>query len=174
MGLDMYLNAKKFVRSYKPGVYPGPDYTGPDVDAEAKAQYNGVLEAAGIGSLKIPADQREFGGLTVDARVAYWRKANQIFAWFEREVCEGECENCKEYEVTLDQLRELRDTCKRVLADHELAEALLPTQSGFFFGDTAYDQYYFADLEDTVTMLDKILGNHELAEETDFEYHAWW
>lgn len=60
-----------------------------------------------------------------------------------------------------------------VLKDTSLAEELLPTQSGFFFGSTAYDQYYIEDLKDTVEQINKIL------EEVDFDkseivYHAWW
>lgn len=175
MGLDMYLNAKKYVPSYKRGGPVGPN-VGADVDDEPRARYNGVLEAAGLSSLKLDPEHREYGGLYVQVRVGYWRKANQIFAWFESNVC-GETEgtvNCHEYDVSLEQLKELRDTCLRVLDDHDLAEEELPTQSGFFFGGTEIDDYYFSDLQDTVEMIDKILANPELAQDCDFEYHAWW
>ncbi len=36
----------------------------------------------------------------------------------------------------------LLEVCKQVAADPSKAEELLPTQSGFFFGGTEYDEYY--------------------------------
>ena len=61
----------------------------------------------------------------------------------------------------------------KVISNPEIAEELLPTQSGFFFGSTNYDQWYLDDLEETVEIIDKVL------ETTDFEnehivYSAWW
>lgn len=46
----------------------------------------------------------------------------------------------------------------KVLEDDSMARKLLPTEEGFFFGGTGYDQWYWLDLEDTLTQLDKILG----------------
>lgn len=139
--------------------------------------------------------------------IAYWRKANAIHAWFERNVGDDETiENCRDYYVPKEKLIELRDTCKKVLAlskvatgkvqngsrynnetqnfepifedgeyisNSEIAEELLPSKSGFFFGSTDYDQYYLDDLKDTVEQIDHIL------ETTDFDkeevvYSAWW
>ena len=104
--------------------------------------------------------------------VGYWRKANQIRNWFDTHLSDG-VENCTEKLVTREILHELRDDCLKVLADHSLAEELLPTCSGFFFGSTEYDEYYFEDLKDTVEMVTKIL------QETDWDteeivYYEWW
>jgi hypothetical protein len=44
-----------------------------------------------------------------------------------------------------------------------LAESQLPTQAGFFFGGTEYDESYFEGIQDTIEILQKVL------EETDFE-----
>ena len=93
--------------------------------------------------------------------VGYWRKANAIHKWFVDNVQDG-VDNCAEYVVYKSQLELLRDTCKRVLEDHSLAEELLPTESGFFFGSTEYNKWYFDDLETTVDIIDKVLA------ETDF------
>lgn len=52
----------------------------------------------------------------------------------------------------------------------EIAE-LLPTQSGFFFGSTDYDQWYLDDVKETISIIDKALENTEHCE---FEYYASW
>lgn len=104
--------------------------------------------------------------------VAYWRKANQIREWFNSHLENG-VENCEYVQVSKEDLEQLLEDCKKVLENHDLAEDLLPTSSGCFFGSTAYDEWYFEDLEDTIKMLEKIL------KETDFEnesiyYYEWW
>jgi hypothetical protein len=88
--------------------------------------------------------------------VGYWRKANQIHRWFVQNVQNG-VDDCGEYKVTAEQLIQLYNICNEVLNDHSLAEELLPAQSGFFFGNTNYDDWYFNDLEDTKRIIDEIL-----------------
>lgn len=57
-----------------------------------------------------------------------------------------------------------------VVAQQGLAGDLLPTQGGFFFGNTDYDECYLDDLRETVAMLEPLIGDD--AEE--FYYHASW
>jgi hypothetical protein len=54
----------------------------------------------------------------------------------------------------------------KVIEDSSVAEELLPTQSGFFFGGTCYDEWYIEDLKNTINIIDKIL------KETDFDIYA--
>ena len=66
-----------------------------------------------------------------------------------------------------------KDTYANVLEDPSLAEELLPTQSGYFFGGIMYDEGYVEDLKSTIEQINKVLT------ETDFSryeiiYHAWW
>lgn len=62
-------------------------------------------------------------------------------------------------------MNKVYDTCEgMVLEDASTARRLLPTQEGFFFGSTDYDQYYWEDLESTKAQLEAIL---ETVEETD-------
>lgn len=137
--------------------------------------------------------------------IAYWRKANAIHAWFERNCADGELENCEDYAVSKDDLIKLKADCQavlksaklvykevpvrqydfdkkdyveikktmKVLDDTSVAEELLPTQSGFFFGSTIYDQYYVEDLEYTVKQITEILENTDF-DEWNIVYHAWW
>lgn len=53
----------------------------------------------------------------------------------------------------------------------ECASELLPTEKGFFFGETSYGIWYISDLIKTVLMLEGVLGDEEVA---DYEYEASW
>jgi hypothetical protein len=102
--------------------------------------------------------------------VAYWRKANQIHNWFVQNVQNG-IDECQSSYVSREKLEELLDVCKQVEADNDLASTLLPSASGFFFGGTEYDEWYFKDISNTIVYLTEILED-ELADE--FEYNASW
>ncbi|MFH0767709.1 MAG: hypothetical protein V1920_06420, partial [Bacillota bacterium] len=101
--------------------------------------------------------------------VGYWRKANQIHNWFVQNVQEGE-DDCKEYYVRRDQLEDLLNLVETVLKCPAKAEELLPCQSGFFFGQTIYDQYYFQDLEHTKKILTETLKKPG----DEFSYQSSW
>ena len=49
------------------------------------------------------------------------------------------------------------------IANTDVAKELLPTTSGFFFGSTDYDEWYYNDIEYTVNVIKKVLKT------TDFE-----
>ena len=61
----------------------------------------------------------------------------------------------------------------KVIEDSSVAEELLPTQSGFFYGSTIYDEGYVEDLENTIEQIDKILADTDF-DKYDIVYHAWW
>ena len=50
-----------------------------------------------------------------------------------------------------------------VVANPEVCEETLPTESGFFFGGTQYNEWYIADIKETFEVCCKLLG------ETDFD-----
>mgnify|MGYP006893627881 FL=1 len=66
-------------------------------------------------------------------------------------------DNCGDYYVNKSDLETLLDVCKKVKADHSLAEELLPSASGFFFGNTDYDEWYYNDIDDTISILEGAL-----------------
>jgi hypothetical protein len=88
--------------------------------------------------------------------ITSWRKANAIHKWFVDNVQNG-VDDCGQYKVTKEQLIQLHNVCNDILNDPNLAEQLLPTQSGFFFGNIAYDDWYYNDLRNTVQIIDEIL-----------------
>lgn len=98
-----------------------------------------------------------FDGLSSAKERMYWRKANAIHRWFVENV-QNQNDNCEIYLVNKEQLQELLNLCNEVLNDYTKAEELLPTTSGFFFGSTLYDDYYFDDIIYTKNHLEKILN----------------
>lgn len=154
MGLDMYLFARKFTAEYR--------------EADQYAAFRALAETVG---LPIGGD---FSSITLTTSVAYWRKANQVHAWFVDNVQEGD-DDCKSYGVSLDQLVELRDLCVSLLSSRDLKEAAekMPPRSGFFFGDVEIDDYYWEDLENTVVQLDAII-HHPRIDQFDFTYRSSW
>lgn len=84
---------------------------------------------------------------------AYFRKVNFLFYYFDRTL--GKMyDQCYAF-VDADDVDDLIDRCERVLKDHKLAHSLLPTQSGFFFGSTDYDDWYFYDVKDCLKQMKK-------------------
>ncbi len=71
-------------------------------------------------------------------------------------------DDCGEYPITREDLETLKLLCQDVLIDREDAKNILPTQSGFFFGSTEYDEDYFDKArytlkvcEDALLLIDK-------------------
>jgi hypothetical protein len=101
--------------------------------------------------------------------VGYWRKQNQIHQWFVENVQNG-VDNCGEYCVSKGQLEDLLEICKKILNDNSLAEELLPTASGFFFGGTEYDEWYFDGIQNTIEILEGVLSDTT----ADYYYSSSW
>lgn len=154
MGLDMYLSGKRYMSKY--------------FDAEDSAKIETINQAFGLEGV----EDGDYGAQEVTFRIGYWRKANQIHKWFV-DNCQDGVDECQETFVDREQLRELANTCKEVLADMSKASTLLPSASGFFFGGTDYDDWYKQDLEYTVERIEKILSDKAL-EKCDFYYQSSW
>ena len=155
MGLDQYLEARKYISGHE------------WEPADKQKAYDTISAALGF----TPDDvYRRY--VIVGLPVGYWRKANQIHHWFVENVQAG-VDDCGTYSVSLEQLGELRDLCNKVIDNPDLAEKLLPTTSGFFFGDTTYDEYYFQELQSTVDIINRCLGDEKLSG-CDFQYQSSW
>ena len=144
MGLDMYLYAKRYVSEYR---------------EEDKPLKDKLAEVVGHGVSE------------VQSNAAYWRKANQIHAWFVDNIQDGE-DDCKNYWVSREQLRELIDICKQVKADPEKAEELLAPRGGFFFGSTMIDEFYLDDIDRTINQLEAALSKYD--DNWEFYYGSSW
>lgn len=154
MGLDMYLYASK---------YTSPAEWRPE---DERKKFKEILKAID-GEKFVDTD---LPSVTVDLKVGYWRKANQIHQWFVDNVQDGN-DNCAEYYVDRDKLIELRELCKLALKDKDKAKELLPTQSGFFFGSTEIDEWYWQDVNATIEIINRCL---EMPDTWTFKYQSSW
>lgn len=76
--------------------------------------------------------------------IGYYRKVNFLVKYF---LDRGyDVENSSPICISKEDVEELLSRCNQVLEDHSKAPELLPTMSGFFFGSTDYDEYYFIDV----------------------------
>lgn len=60
------------------------------------------------------------------------------------------------YTFTEDMKKKWFEEKGQVIVDSSVAAELLPSQEGFFFGGTDYDQYYMDDINNTIEILQKI------------------
>ena len=81
---------------------------------------------------------------------AYFRNVNFIFKYYEDR---GKMHDQWYAFTDADDIDDIIDRCERILKDHSLANELLPTQSGFFFGSTDYDEWYFSDVQDCLNQM---------------------
>lgn len=87
--------------------------------------------------------------------IGYFRKVNFLVKYFGD--LGFDIENQTPFCINKDQVTELRDRCQEVLDNHDKAEELLPTMSGFFFGSTDYDEYYFDDVKQVLEYCEETL-----------------
>lgn len=146
MGLDMYLNAKRFLW-----------HTEDELADNIKRNFPDLPEHMRIKEVTIEA--------------MYWRKANAIHKWFVDRVQNGE-DNCSEFEVSLAQLEELLEVIEQVLDNPDRAGELLPPQEGFFFGSREMDDWYWEDLKRTQSKLQELFTRDWKS--WDFYYRASW
>ena len=104
--------------------------------------------------------------------VVYWRKANQIRQWFVDNLSE-QVENCEDSTVTKENLEKLISDCEMVLKNKDNAKEIIPTASGFFFGSTEYDEYYFSDIEYTLEKMKNLIIRIDWENESLY-YTEWW
>lgn len=102
-------------------------------------------------------------------RVAYWRKFNALHAWFVENIQNG-IDECEPHIVPIEELQKLYESIKVI--NKQNAKDLLPTQPGFFFGGTDYDEYYWADLENLKHTLAYLISQHQT--DTTYIYRSSW
>lgn len=183
MGLDMYLKKKTYVRNWD----------------HMKPEQRHVITVSKGGSLASGIKTDRISEITED--VAYWRKANAIHRWFVQKVQNGndDCGDYyvskEQLQELVDLCKQVLSTVEtadgavhtgtvydqtgvheqyklgKVVAQQGIAQKLLPTQGGFFFGSTDYNEYYLEDLRETVSQIEPLLTEEG---EGSFYYHSSW
>tara|TARA_R100001440_G_scaffold3729_2_gene8810 strand:- start:8628 stop:9092 length:465 start_codon:yes stop_codon:yes gene_type:complete len=154
MGLDMYLNSKMYVKNWE------------HTPAESRTKITCTINKKRVDTKKV---------MYLEFEVAYWRKDNHIHRWFVENVQDG-VDNCQSHHVPHKKLKELVKLCGRLSKLYredekealKYAKEILPTQEGFFFGDTGYDEYYWGSLEETLVMLS------DIDEDLEYYYQSSW
>ncbi len=142
----------------------------------------------------------------IEERAGYWRKANAIHNWFVKNVQEGEdnCrdydvsqEQMEDLLATVNKVLKASKLIKgkiqngqrstekgwepimedgKYIEDSTVAQELLPTGEGFFFGSKDYDQWYVADLKETKKILTEAIKDLKENKSYDisFTYSSSW
>ena len=137
--------------------------------------------------------KHKYGRKSIIEEVGYWRKANAIHKWFVDNIQDGEddCGYYEVAPEQLEELLNICKLIKQqsvmkkgkitvgyrfdndkavpiiedgeYIENPEVAEEYLPTQDGFCFGSTEYNQFYMENIESTIDILTKVI------EEIDFD-----
>lgn len=185
MGLDMYLYRRRYVKNW--------DHYKPEDRTKVTLT---------IGGKRIKLVNPSY----VTEEVGYWRKANAIHKFFcDLDGGKDECQEINVERSDLrelaDRCRRILLSAKTeprkvvtgthhsrgvttaiveevgVLVDTSLAEELLPTQEGFFFGGTEYGEWYLDDLRETIKIIEALpdVANDEYDRNGgDYYYEASW
>lgn len=188
MGLDMYFTRKKYV---------GAEYEHRNVKGTIFITINGK-------ELPIDFDKVSY----IEEKVGYWRKANAIHKWFVDNVQDGVddcryayvdldkieellkvCKKVKKAAILEDgdiQVGTKFEDGKpvpimekgKVIVNGEEVAAILPTNDGFFFGSTDYDEWYMENIDYTIKILTEIVKEEkEMCENgifNEYYYHSSW
>lgn len=186
MGLDMYLNKRTYV---------GNKYRkeGQLVRVVVPEDQAGVtFPIKGIKDERISE---------ITEQVMYWRKANAIHQWFIDNCADGEGDerdifvSAEKLKELLDVCKKVLKGSKLIrgkiqngsrgtktgwepimedgllIEDATIAKRYLPTQDGFFFGSTDYNEYYYNDVKETAEGIEQLLMEDPSA---DYMYEASW
>jgi len=152
MGLDMNLYKKTYVKNWS---------FMDEAELHQVSVSKGGVELANIKPERVCYILEDVG---------YWRKFNALHNWIVIHCADG-VDECQDIYVDTDKLEELVSILGKVTNNNDLAEELLPTAEGFFFGGTEFDEYYFEQVERTLKMFEELL---EEEGSKDFYYRASW
>lgn len=184
MGLDMYLNKRVYVKNW--------DHTDPDKKFDVSVKKGGKLYKA-INKDNVKYIIEEVAYWRKANAIHQWFVDNVQEG---NDDCKTYSVRREDLEELLETINKVLGSTKlvsgkvhngtswsketgevenweegSVLEDSSVAEELLPTQDGFFFGGTNYDQWYWADLEYTQKALTDALKDTDA---DSFEYYASW
>lgn len=163
MGLDMYFYARK--TTYKSfSKWDNPD------------RANEVNYPEDLKTFSDYIYDRNFKSVQTETsyQIGYFRKFNALHSYIVKTFADG-VDNCQDiilYKEDVEQIKKVLDDVLEANTE-EKAKELLPTQSGFFFGGTDYDEFYFEDVKDAADLMQSFLDNFDF-EKYQLVYRASW
>ena len=125
--------------------------------------------------------------------IGYWRKFNALHAYILELTNSPDDTNCEPVDLSKSDVETILDTLNQVrsilekgvkleeddgdwyLFDEDTSDAaaeLLPPRSGFFFGSTRIDSYYYYDVCDAISIFENALKL--INENEEIYYDGWW
>jgi hypothetical protein len=134
MGLDMYLTKKTYVKNW----------------SHMKPEELHHITIKGPEAINIKPERIKY----IIEEIGCWSKANAIHAWFVANVQDGE-DDCKENYVSMENIKDLLDTCEKVLKASKLIEGQI------------MESYTFDKNGEKITKMiaGKVIENTAIAEE---------
>lgn len=102
--------------------------------------------------------------------VCDWRKFNALHNWFV-ENCQNGIDECQYSFVSKEQLVELLAILNQLTPEN--CSELFPTQDGFFFGSTDYNDWYWEDVKQTREILPELIENFDWENESLVYASSW-
>ena len=185
MGLDMYLKRGKKIPKISWEEYKEIRNKVVNDDEEVLEKYKDYVVNCG--------EYYKWNDLVKE--VGYWRKANQVHKWIVDnwqngvdncdlyEVtkknleellfkCESIVKNCPLIDGKVVNGYTFKDGMKvpnieygKVMTNIYVAESILPTCEGCFFGGTDYDEFYMSDIINTIEIIERVLKETNFDEE---------
>lgn len=185
MGLDMYLKRGKKIPKVSWEEYKEIRNKVLQDDKDTMEKYKDYIVHCG----------EHFKWDDLVDEVGYWRKANQIHNWIVEHCQDGvdDCGlyqvSKSDLESLLFKCKSIVKCCPmidgevvngyiykdgekipnieqgKVMTNSYVAESILPTASGCFFGGTNYDEYYMRSIINTITIIEKVLNETNFDEE---------
>ena len=163
MGLDMYFYARK--STYKSfSKWDEPDRANEANYPEDLKTFSDYICGRNFKSVQTEATYQ----------IGYFRKFNALHSYIVKTFADGidECQAILLHKEDVEQIKKVLDDVLKANTV-EKAKELLPTQSGFFFGGTDYDEYYFEDVKDAADLMQNFLDNFDF-ESYQLVYQASW
>ena len=107
-------------------------------------------------------------------QIGYFRKFNALHSYIVKTFADG-VDNCQAILLHKEDVEQIKKVLDDVLNANtaEKAKEILPTQSGFFFGGTDYDEFYFEEVKDAADLMQSFLDNFDF-ESYQLVYQASW
>lgn len=158
MGLDMYLfRTKKTNHSVK--------------ELNALDRYDLSPDDEDVKEfLPLYESKYEDGRYSIFKEVSYWRKFNALHSWFVTNVQIG-IDDCGAYEVTKGHIEDLINTLQDCFTQQDASD-FMPC-SGFFFGNTLVDEYYWEQVENTLGKMNRLIEDFDWEKERLFYMSSW-